>query len=169
MLVKLDYLEKRNSCHIALSDSDVRERLMHAFSVPNKEKRFVSGANARFVPDRKYFITPTGTFNFGIAFEIIKWLRTYVLDRTVEYDLSDSFKEKFCQDDPGEIHDDLAFQLRDYQRDCVKLALTYKFGTFVLGTGAGKTLTISSIIHNLFSMSQVKRVMILVPDNGLVV
>ncbi|MBQ2982753.1 MAG: DEAD/DEAH box helicase family protein [Lachnospiraceae bacterium] len=168
MLVKLDYLEKRNSCHIALSDSDVRERLMHAFSVPNKEKRFVSGANARFVPDRKYFITPTGTFNFGIAFEIIKWLKTYVLDRTVEYDLSDSFKEKFCQDDPGEIHDDLAFQLRDYQRDCVKLALTYKFGTFVLGTGAGKTFTIASIIHNLFINKNIKRVLIVVPDNGLV-
>ena len=124
MLVKLDYLEKRNSCHIALSDSDVRERLMHAFSVPNKEKRFVSGANARFVPDRKYFITPTGTFNFGIASEIIKWLKTYVLDRTVEYELSDSFKEKFCQDDPGEIHDDF-----DGFDNCgVELLFTVIFG-----------------------------------------
>lgn len=38
-----------------------------------------------------------------------------------------------------------------------------------MGTGAGKTLTISSIIHNLFDREKVKRVMILVPDNGLVV
>ena len=38
-----------------------------------------------------------------------------------------------------------------------------------MGTGAGKTLTISSIIHNLFSKNKVRRVLILVPDNGLVV
>lgn len=168
MLVKLDYNEKRNKCHIALSDSDVRERLMHAFSIPNEAKKFVKGPQRRFVPDRVYFITPTGTFNFGLAETIIKWLKEFVLDRTVEYELSDSFKEKFSQDNKCEILDDLAFQLRDYQKDCVDLALRHKFGTFVLGTGAGKTFTISSIIHNLFSQKNIRRVLIVVPDNGLV-
>ena len=132
MIVKLDYNEKRNQCHIALSDADIRERLMYAFSIPNEAKKFVKGPQRRFVPDRVYFITPTGSFNFGLAETIIKWLREYVLDRVVEYDLSDSFKEKFAQDDKCEILDDLAFQLRDYQKDCVDLALRYKFGTFVL-------------------------------------
>lgn len=41
MLVKLDYSEKKNSCHISVSDSDVRERLLYAFSVPNEAKKFV--------------------------------------------------------------------------------------------------------------------------------
>lgn len=168
MLVKLDYNEKRNQCHIALSDTDVRERLMHAFSIPNEAKKFVKGPQRRFVPDRVYFITPTGTFNFGLAETIIKWLKEFVLDRTVEYELSDSFKEKFSQDNKYEILDDLAFQLRDYQKDCVDLALRHKFGTFVLGTGAGKTFTISSIIHNLFSQKNIRKVLIVVPDNGLV-
>lgn len=168
MLVKLDYNEKRNQCHIALSDSDIRERLMHAFSIPNEAKKFVKGPQRRFIPDRVYFITPSGTFNFGLAEIIIKWLKEFVLDRTVEYELSDSFKEKFSQDEKCEILDDLAFQLRDYQKDCVDLALRYKFGTFVLGTGAGKTFTISSIIHNLFSQKNIRRVLIVVPDNGLV-
>lgn len=36
------------------------------------------------------------------------------------------------------------------------------------GTGAGKTFTISSIIHNLFSQKNINRVLIIVPDNGLV-
>lgn len=64
MLVKLDYNDRKNSCHISLSDSDIRERLMHAFSVPNEAKQFVKGPQRRFIPDRTYFITPNGSFNF---------------------------------------------------------------------------------------------------------
>jgi hypothetical protein len=132
MIVKLDYSEKKNACHIDISDSDIRERLMYAFSIPNEAKKFVKGPQRRFIPDRVYFITPTGSFNFGLAESIINWLKTFVLDRTVEYELSDPFKERFNQDDKCKILDDLAFQLRDYQKDCVDLALRYKFGTFVL-------------------------------------
>ena len=36
------------------------------------------------------------------------------------------------------------------------------------GTGAGKTFTIASIIHNLFLQKNIKKVLIIVPDNGLV-
>lgn len=168
MLVKLDYSSKKNACHISVSDSDVRSRLMHAFSVPNEAKKFVRGPERRFVPDRIHFITPTGMFNFGLADAIIKWFKSYVLDRTVEYELSDSFKKQFQQDEPCEILDNLAFPLREYQKDCVQLALRYRFGTFVLGTGAGKTFTIASIIHNLFHQKHITRVLIVVPDNGLV-
>lgn len=168
MTVIFDYNEKRNACNIALSDADVRDRLYQAFSVPNKAKQFVRGANRHFIPDRVYFITPTGAFNFGLAESIIKWLKTYVNDRPVVYQLSDSFKAKFALDEPVEILDDLAFKLRNYQKDCVDLAIKHKFGTFVLGTGAGKTFTIASIIHNLFAQKNIKRVLIIVPDNGLV-
>ncbi|MBR4891120.1 MAG: DEAD/DEAH box helicase family protein, partial [Clostridia bacterium] len=168
MHVKLDYLEHRNRCNIQISDSDVRERLMYAFSCPNKAKDHVKGPQRRFIPDRLYFITPTGGFNFGIAEAIIKWLKTYVLDRTVTYELSDSFTKMYKPDDVPEIQDTLAFKLREYQAECVKLALKYRFGTFVLGTGAGKTFTIASIIHNLFLLKDIKRVLIIVPDNGLV-
>lgn len=66
MLVKLDYSPKKNACHISVSDSDVRSRLMHAFSVPNEAKKFVRGPERRFVPDRIHFITPTGMFNFRV-------------------------------------------------------------------------------------------------------
>jgi superfamily II DNA or RNA helicase len=74
----------------------------------------------------------------------------------------------FKPDDSCEILDNLAFNLREYQRDCVDLALRHRFGTFVLGTGAGKTFTIASIIHNLFINKNIKRVLVIVPDNGLV-
>lgn len=168
MLVKLDYLENKNKCNIQISDDDVRRRLMHAFSTPNKAKSHVKGPNSRFIPDRIYYITPTGSFNFGIAENIVQWLQKYVLDRTVTYEVSDSFTKMFKPDDSCEILDNLAFNLREYQRDCVDLALRHRFGTFVLGTGAGKTFTIASIIHNLFINKNIKRVLVIVPDNGLV-
>lgn len=168
MHVKLDYLENRNRCNIQISDNDVRERLMFAFSCPNKAKDHVKGPQRRFIPDRLYFISPTGSFDFGLAEAIIKWLKTYVLDRTVTYELSESFTNMYKPDDISIIHDNLAFKLREYQKICVELALKYRFGTFVLGTGAGKTFTIASIIHNLFIEKDIKRVLIVVPDNGLV-
>lgn len=168
MLAKLDYLKNVNKCNIQISDDDVRERLMYAFSCPNKAKDHIKGPQRRFVPDRIHFISPTGRFDFGLSEAIINWLRTYVLDRTVTYELSDSFKEMFKPDSVPDIYDNLAFNLREYQSECVKLALKYRFGTFVLGTGAGKTFTIASIIHNLFLHKHINRVLIVVPDNGLV-
>ena len=82
---------------------------------------------------------------------------------------SDTYKEKFTIKEWGDIRNDLKLKLRDYQEEAVHCALNQGFGTLVMGTGAGKSLTISSIIHNLFDKKKVKRVMILVPDNGLVV
>lgn len=62
----------------------------------------------------------------------------------------------------------LNLALRDYQAEAVRAALRHRFGTFVMGTGAGKTLTIAYIVHNLLKSGAVKRCLILVPDNGLV-
>jgi superfamily II DNA or RNA helicase len=121
------------------------------------------------VPDRIYFITPTGQCHFGIAPLILEWLKKNVNTRTVTYQFTSAYSSKFDVKPWDVVRDDLNLKLRDYQKEAVSRALAQGFGTLVMGTGAGKTLTISSIIHNLFSMNQVKRVMILVPDNGLVV
>lgn len=59
MNVKFDYSEKTQKCHIQISDNDVKERLLHAFSKKNEAKRFVKGYKSRFVPDRIYYISPT--------------------------------------------------------------------------------------------------------------
>lgn len=135
MLVQLDFNEKTNKCHIQLSDSDVKERLMTAFSAPNAAKKFVTGARKHWIPDKIHFISPTGSFDYGLTEMILNWLKKYVLDRTVQYNFSENFKKKFTFDEKiVEIHDNLAFKLRDYQKTCVELALKHKFGTFVLGT-----------------------------------
>ena len=169
MNVNVDYLPKKDYCRFEIDDLDVFERLREEFSVPNEAKKFVKGPNRRFIPDRIYFITPTGQCHYGIAPLILDWLKKNVNTRTVSYRFTSAYSSKFDVKPWEVVRDDLNLKLRDYQKEAVSRALAQRFGTLVMGTGAGKTLTISSIIHNLFWMSQVKRVMILVPDNGLVV
>lgn len=169
MNVRVDYLPNKNYCRFEMDDMEVFDNLREQFSVKNEAKKFVKGPNRRFIPDRIYFITPTGQCHFGLAPIILDWIRKNVNTRTVKYSYTDAYKQYFKKEPWGEVKDDLNLQLRDYQKEAVSRALSQGFGTFVMGTGAGKTLTISSIIHNLFDREKVKRVMILVPDNGLVV
>ena len=170
MEVSVEYSEKTMLCKIILSDLDVFERLRTHFSIPNEGKKFITGPRKRFIPDRIYFITPTGSCLFGMAPDILAWIQKNVHDRTVKYNFSEDFKRRFALDKftEDDVQDDLKFKLRSYQKECVGLALKHGFGTFVLGTGAGKTLTISSILHNLFYHGKIKKAMILVPDNSLV-
>lgn len=170
MNVKVNYFPKSQTCQIVISDDNVFSRLRDAFSVPNDGKKFMKGPYRHLIPDQTYFITPTGKFQFGIAEMILSWIRQNVYDQTVEYEFNDDFKKRFAFE-KGEIEliNNLKLTPRSYQQDVIKLAIKHKFGTFVMGTGAGKTLTISSILDNLFHRKNIKKAMILVPDNGLVV
>lgn len=60
MNVNVDYLPKKDYCRFEIDDLGVFDRLREEFSVPNEAKKFVKGPNRRFIPDRIYFITPTG-------------------------------------------------------------------------------------------------------------
>lgn len=170
MNIQLDYNKVKNACRITLDNPQIKDRLYYAFSIPNENKKFVKGVNKHWIKDRIYFITPAGFFPFGLCESILKWFKTYVNDITIEYSFTDSFKERFRVTNNNDIifNNHLNLALRDYQQYSVICAMKYHFGTFVLGTGAGKTLTIASIIDNLFSSGKIKKALILVPDNGLV-
>lgn len=128
MEVKFDYSEKTQKCHLQISDNDVKERLLHAFSRPNESKKFVKGYKRSFIGDRIYYISPTGTFNFGLSEIIIDWLKEFVFDRTVNYTFTDTFKKRFEKDNTKyEIVNNLKLNPRDYQSNCVKLALKHRF------------------------------------------
>lgn len=166
--IALDYIPERNTCTIQVDNQEIRERLYHAFSTPNNAKKFVRGPQRHYIPDNIYFITPMGSFNFGLAELIIKWVQENVNQTEITWEVSDSFKERYASDHDVRFRDKLKLPLRDYQKDSVLQALKHRFGTFVMGTGAGKTLTIASILDNLFHFKKIKRALILVPDNGLV-
>lgn len=168
IIVKLDYIDSKNKCTIEINDRDVKERLYQAFSTPNNAKKFVKGPQRRWIPDNIYFISPMGSFNFGLAEMIISWFKYNIDPKMIHWEISDAFKEKFSQESDIYFEDRLKLPLRDYQKECVISALKHRFGTFVMGTGAGKTLTIASILDNLFHNNKINRALILVPDNGLV-
>lgn len=100
---------------------------------------------------------------------VIQWLKDNIHDYTVEYEFSEAFQKRMEKDvNEYELIDDLKLSPRDYQQEAIRLAMRHRFGTFVMGTGAGKTLTISCILNNLFHYGKIKKALILVPDNGLV-
>ena len=168
MKVKLDYVEDKNKCTIEIDDRGIKDRLYQAFSTPNTAKKFVKGPQKHWIPDNIYFITPMGSFNFGLAEMVVSWFKYNVPQDIIDWEITDNFKQKFTQETEIEFEERLKLPLRDYQKDCVLSALKHRFGTFVMGTGAGKTLTIASILDNLFHYKKIKRALILVPDNGLV-
>lgn len=168
IVAELDYERKRNVGRILLNDKYWLDKLAYEFSAPNPQKKFVKGIKKHWVKDRTYFIRPTGYFNFGLAEQIVEWLKANVDPMALEFKFSDAFLERYSKDPDCEPENNLKFELREYQHNSVKLALKYRFGTFVLGTGAGKTFTIACIIDNLLRRKGVKRAMILVPDNNLV-
>lgn len=165
--VTLDYIPKSSKCQITISDQNIFYALRQFFSTPNKGKNFAAKYAKFYIPSNFYFITPTGQFHFGLAEFIVKWLKENIA-QNISWDYSDTFKNRFKKNDNIQYRNELAIKLRDYQEECVQKALTYKFGTFVLGTGGGKTLIIASILDNLFQFYGVKHALILVPDNGLV-
>lgn len=166
--ISLDYVPEKNTCTIQVEDKDIKDRLYHAFSTPNNAKKFVKGPQRHWIPDNIYFITPMGSFNFGLAELIISWIQENIDSSKFEWEISDKFKEKYTFLEEVKFRNKLKFSLRDYQKEAVLAALKHKFGTFVMGTGAGKTLVIASILDNLFHYKKIKRALILVPDNGLV-
>ena len=166
--IELDYNSSKCTRIIKVEDKDIRDRLYQAFSTPNNAKKFVRGPQRHYISDNIYFITPMGSFNFGLAEPIIQWLKENTNQNELDWQISDSFKERYTFENEVKFRDKLKLKLRDYQKDAVLAALQHKFGTFVMGTGAGKTLTIASILDNLFHYKKIKRAMILVPDNGLV-
>ena len=144
---------------------DYFNEIREAFSVNNDTARF-QRRYARFVPSRKYAITPTGRFNSGLFYEIKK----YLLDSqyNVRLELSDVFKNNILP--KYNINDiaSLRLDLRDYQRNIVKRCLNLGRGVVVLATAGGKTLTMASLIESVYKKHSDLRCLVVVPDLGLV-
>lgn len=149
-------------------DTELFTTIREHFSIENPNAKFLRRRN-RFIPLRKYAITPTGQCELGMFWEI----RNYVVERQIPVQIStDDRLKKLIE--PGRIDDvyvNFTHTLRDYQLEVIKTALETGTGTCVLGTGAGKTLTTAALIENYFRKSQNKntfKCVVIVPDLGLV-
>ena len=145
--------------------SEIREH----FSVNDDTARFRFRGRARYaVNPRLYCITPTGLFEPGMFYDILSFVKTSFPNE--EYNIDSKLLSVVK---PGNLKDqqpfnDLKFPLRDYQLDAVKNCLKFGRGIIKLGTGGGKTLTIASLLSSIFKNNEKMKVLIIVPDLGLV-
>ena len=143
---------------------DIREH----FSVKDETARFRMRGRARFYSNpRIYCITPTGLFEPGLFFDILSYIKQEYpnIDYQIDQDILPIVKPIYKEE---RAYDNLKFPLRDYQLDSVKEALKFGRGIIKLGTGGGKTLTIASLLMSLYSNNPKVKILILVPDLGLV-
>ncbi len=148
--------------------TDDLDNIREHFSVKDETARFRMRGRARFYSNpRIYGITPTGLFEPGLFFDILSYIKQEYpnTDYQINQDILPIVKPVYKEE---RAYDNLKFPLRDYQLDSVKEALKFGRGIIKLGTGGGKTLTIASLLMSLYSNNPKIKILILVPDLGLV-
>lgn len=171
-MIQFDFAKTTRKLIITCEDRNIFENMREHFSVENKNASFIQRRfKSRFVniPSRKYIITPTGLCDLGLYWEI----RKYLIEKqiTSEIVLTEKLNQALKVGTDIELYTDFSLKLRDYQVEVIKKSLKNGWGTCVLGTGAGKTLTTAALIENYFRKSNNKELfkcIMVVPDLGLV-
>ena len=160
--MKIDFDFKKNkACFIGSVPSEIREH----FSIANPAARF---SRSWFTPKRLYAISPNGYFDVGLVHEIKKFssdrnFKSIELSENVNKVLTPSLKKPLIQR--------LNMPLRDYQESAVNNCMDSGRGICLMGTGAGKTLTMASLIDNFYLYSSNLKnfkCLVIVPDLSLV-
>ena len=171
-MITFDYTKTNRKLIIKCDDRNTYENLREHFSVEDKNASFVQRRfNSRRIklPTRKYAITPTGLCDLGLFWEIKKYLISNQVTESVVY--TEKFKEVINCGSSEPIFKDFTLKLRDYQEEVIEKAIKNGWGTCVLGTGAGKTLTTAALIENYYKKSPnptTFKCIMIVPDLGLV-
>jgi superfamily II DNA or RNA helicase len=145
--------------------SEIRE----FFSINDDTARFRFRGRARFVINpRIYCITPTGLFEPGMFYDILTHVKMEYpgLDIQIDNEVLNLVKPQDFKS--ISVYNSLKYPLRDYQLSSVENALKFGRGIIKLGTGGGKTLTIASLLMSLYKDDPKIKILIIVPDLGLV-
>ena len=164
--MKIDFDIKKQKAII--TDTSALSVIREYLSTENPAAKFASKFS-RFIPKRLYAISPLGQFDIGLIDEIQKAITVNQLQFTIE--LTDRAREAYKPSPLIECNENLSKTLRDYQIDAVNACLQQGRGVAVMGTGAGKTLTIAALIQSFFYKSKTPhffKCLVIVPDLGLV-
>jgi superfamily II DNA or RNA helicase len=165
-MIEFDY-HKQSQKLIIKGDKSIIDIVREHFSVNNDGARFIPGRR-KFFMQRKYAITGGGKAELGLFAEINDFIyHKFGITPTISPEL-----EKILgYNKDYSLYLDFIHTLRDYQVESLDRALKAGRGTFVLGTGAGKTLLTAALAENyyrLFNKSSTFKCLIIVPDLGLV-
>ena len=165
MSIKVEYDARKRQ---GILSGDHFDEIREAFSVHNESAKFARYRGSRYIPNRKYVITPTGRFDPGLFFEIKKYILSNI-DKNINIHASQEFKKVVY---PGynisKVSQHLSLSLRDYQNEIVRVCLSVGRGVTVLATAGGKTLTMASLIEHVYRKNKSFKCVVLVPDRGLV-
>ena len=153
---------------IRCSDTELFDTMREHFSVENTGARFARG-RGRFMPRRKYVITPLGACELGLYWEVRQYLIKNQINEPI--DITPALAKALKVGTDTEIVTDFKFTLRNYQEEVIQKAIKLGTGTCVLGTGAGKTFTTAALIEQFYRASNdpdTFKCLMLVPDLGLV-
>ena len=168
MIIKFDYKQTTDKLTFICDDSDVFTQVREHFSVDNKGAVFAR-RRGMFVARRKYIITPAGTCDLGMYWDIRKYL--IQMQVVADISISDSLQKVLDGSNDFTLCGDFKLSLRDYQREVIVKALKIGRGVCVLGTGAGKTFITAALIESFFNSTNNKntfKCLLIVPDLGLV-
>ena len=168
MIINFDYKQSTNKLSLTTDDNDLFTRIREHFSVENKGAIFAR-RYGKFVPRRKYIISPVGTCDIGIYWEIRKYLVTNQI--LVDINVSSDLVKVLDTKKEVKLSENFNLNLRDYQRDVLNRSLNIGRGVCVLGTGAGKTFITAALVESYFQSYSNKdtfKCLIIVPDLGLV-
>lgn len=174
-MVDIEVDIKNTKLQLTFSCSDTFKQLREHFSVANKAASFAR-RRGRFIPTRKYAITPAGKCDFGLLQDIKRWLIEN--QHVCNFKLSERYKEfvNVSKKHDHILHNDdeffkrFAVDLRYYQKEVLNKAFENGHGTCVLSTGAGKTILTAALIERFFIKSNNPnfKCLVIVPDTGLV-
>lgn len=171
-MIELDFKPAKNKLSIKCSDERAFLLLREHFSVEDKNASFKQNRFKRYgvkVSSRKYCITPTGLCNIGLYQEIENYLLTNQINGEVIK--TEALEKALNIGHNWNITTNINKTLRDYQVETLKRAIDSGYGTCVLGTGAGKTITTAALIetyYNNAARSETFKCLMVVPDIGLV-
>lgn len=163
--VTFDYDSRKR---MAIMTGDHFEEIREHFSVYNDAAKYAR-FNRRFIPSRRYVITPQGRFEPGLFHEIRKFIKENAPDTKIHIReplleiIKPEYKRAYHADRP-----ELKLKLRDYQQEIVDSCLKFGRGVTVLATAGGKTLTMANLIQCVYNQTPHLKCLIVVPDLGLV-
>jgi len=157
-----------NRKRLAIMSGDHFDEIREHFSVHNDAAKYAR-YKSRFIPSRRYVITPQGRFEPGLFHSI----RGFVKENSPETNIhiTDQLREIISPGYSRVFHAErpkLSLELRDYQQNIVDVCLKSGRGVTILATAGGKTLTIASLIESIYHQHKHLKCLILVPDLGLV-
>lgn len=147
-MTELDFCNNKQK---GIIRGNLLKEIREYFSEKNDAAKFLRH-RFKFIPQRKYVITPTGRFYPGLTFEIVKFLKenfpnekTIITKELLKVALPGYFDKEITPDGLLELN----LKLYDYQEDVVVRCIKSGRGTVILATAGGKTLITSSLINHL--------------------